>query len=333
VAGCLKYQRGNGEELTMGVLTHFLSNAKDAWAFTLDALGRFLERVSTPSEGRLEPIADGSVFALAEQDVPEPVAAIIGTYMEAARLLGQRTGELHLALASDADDRNFAPEAFTPFYQRSLFQSMRNLTVHSLYLLRRGMARIPEAVKPEAERVAGLEQEILRSLRTVHETRMTARRIRCHGDLHLGEILYTGKDFIFIDFEGDSTRPLGERRIKRSPLRDVASMIRSFDYISYAALSKQLEMGTIDEEHLPRLEAWIAFWHRWVSAAYLRAYLAVVGESDLLPRSKNEVRVLLNAHLLEKAVYEVDYEISNRPNWVKIPLRAILVLLEFWGSP
>ena len=333
VAGCLKYQRGNGEELTMGVLTHFLSNAKDAWAFTLDALGRFLERVSTPSEGRLEPIADGSVFALAEQDVPEPVAAIIGTYMEAARLLGQRTGELHLALASDADDRDFAPEAFTPFYQRSLFQSMRNLTVHSLYLLRRGMARIPEAVRPEAERVAGLEQEILRSLRAVHETRMTARRIRCHGDLHLGEILYTGKDFIFIDFEGDSTRPLGERRIKRSPLRDVASMIRSFDYISYAALFKQLEMGTIDEEHLPRLEAWVAFWHRWVSAAYLRAYLAVVGESDLLPRSKNEVRVLVNAHLLEKAVYEVDYEISNRPNWVKIPLRAILVLLESWGSP
>src|SRR5205807_8866606 len=113
--------------------------------------------------------------------------------------------------------------------------------------------------------------EILARLRAVHETRITARRIRCHGDFHLGQLLYTGKDFMIIEFEGEPARPLGERRIKRSPLRDVAGMIRSFDYITYAALFRQLELGTIQEEHLAHLEPWSGFWHRWVSAVYLRA--------------------------------------------------------------
>jgi maltose alpha-D-glucosyltransferase/alpha-amylase len=242
--------------------------------------------------------------------------------------MGQRTGQLHVALASESDDRDFAPEPFTPFYQRSLFQSMRNLTVHTLLQLRRSLNRVPEANRAEAEKVVALETAILKQFRSVHETVIAGKRISCHGNLHLGEILYTGKDFIFIDFEGESARPLGERRIKRSPLSDVAAMIRSFEYATYAALFKQLDLGTLHEERLPQLEPWTGFWYRWVSSVYLNAYCEVIGKTDLLPRSKQDMKVLFDVHLLEKAVYEIGYELKNRPTWLKIPLRAIAKLVE-----
>ena len=342
VAGSLEYHRRTGEQFTAGLLTTFVPNATAAWDFTLEAVGRFLERVgiasmegttgSTPARpGSAEMAAEGQgepVLALAQREPSASVAGLIGSYLESARLLGKRTGELHLALASDADNRDFAPEPFTPFYQRSLFQSMRNHTVNTLYELRRNLARVPESLRPEAQKLVGLEKEILKCLRSVHETPISARRIRCHGDLHLGEVLYTGKDFIFVDFEGESSRPLGERRIKRSPLRDVAAMLRSFDFVATAALLKQLEVGSLQEQKLPALEPWIHLWHRWVSASFLRAYLEVVSQAGLLPSSADELRILLNVHLLEKAIYEVGYELQHRPEWIKIPIRAILNLLQ-----
>ena len=328
VAGWLEYRRSSGDEFTVGVLTRYLREAQDAWTYTVDMLGRYFERVRTaPEEIRREPAGDGSLLTCAEQEVPETVVGLIGTYLELARLLGQRTGELHLALASEPQHRDFAPEPFTPFYQRSLFQSMRNLTVHNLQRLRRSPDRIPEALRAQASQVAGLESEILKRLRAVATTTMAAKRIRCHGDCHLGEVLYTGKDFIFIDFEGEPARSLGERRIKRSPLRDVAAMVRSFDYVALAALYKHIELGRLQKEQILELEPWTTFWSRWVGAVYLKAYLQVLGSTDLLPAAKEPLAVLLEAHLLEKTVYEVGYELANRPNWLGIPLRGILHLL------
>jgi maltose alpha-D-glucosyltransferase / alpha-amylase len=252
---------------------------------------------------------------------------LIGTYSELARLLGQRTAELHLALASDQQNPAFAPESFTPFYQRALFQSMRNLAVQNIDQLRRGLEHIPPAVRPGAQQVIGMLPEILERLRAVHETPLRAKRIRCHGDFHLGEVLFTGKDFVFIDFEGERGRPIGERRIKRSPLRDVAGMIRSFDYISAMAVLKQLELGTLQEQDLPALEPWAGLWCRWVSAIYLKAYLAGLGDTDLLPRSKEQLATLLQAHLLEKALHETGYELKHRPYLVRVPLRALSTML------
>jgi maltose alpha-D-glucosyltransferase/alpha-amylase len=331
VAGALEYQRHNGEVLTLGILTQFSAGAQDAWAYTLDLLSRYFDRVRTvPAETRMESPAEVSLLRMAEVEPSEAVVGLIGTYIELARLLGQRTGEMHLALASEATDRNFAPEPFTPFYQRALFQSMRNLAVQILQQLRRSLGQIPAESQARAERVGGLEPQVLKRLRGVCETRLKARRIRCHGDFHLGQVLFTGKDFIFIDFEGEPARSLGERRIKRSPLRDIAGMIRSFDYITHMALFQQLELGTIQEQDLPALEPWAQFWCRWVSAVYLRAYLQAVSAGELLPQDREHLAILLEAHLLEKAVYEVGYEINNRPHWVNIPLRGILGLL---GQP
>jgi maltose alpha-D-glucosyltransferase/alpha-amylase len=325
VAGALEYRMKNGEELTFGVLTEFQANTRDFWGYTLDLLSRYFDRVRTaPPKARPEPFSEASLLELSERELPEPVVGLLGTYVELARLLGQRTAELHLTLGGDAEDHDFAPEPFTPFYQRGLFQSMRNLIVRSFDQLRRGMDRVPEAVRPQGNQVIALQSDLLKRLRAIYEIPLQAKRIRCHGDLHLGEVLFTGKDFMFIDFEGEPGRPLGERRIKCSPLRDVAGMLRSFDYMTAMALFKQVELGALQEQDLPALEPWAGFWYRWVSALYLKAYLKAIGETDLLPRSKDQLTILLEAYLLEKNLYELVYELTNRPHLLKIPLRALL---------
>jgi maltose alpha-D-glucosyltransferase/alpha-amylase len=329
LAGALEYRRCNGDTIALGILTRFLPNVKDGWEHTLDTLSRFLERVRTaPLESKPAAVPSVSLLDLAQSEPSEPTVAMVGTYLESARLLGQRAGELHLALASEPEDRDFAPEPFTPFYQRALYQSMRNLAVQNLQFLRSNLSALPEGVQQEAKRVASLEPEILRRLRAVHETPMACKRIRCHGDFHLGQVLYTGKDFIFIDFEGEPAHSLGERRIKRTPLRDIAGMIRSFDYALHAALLKQIESGTLREDQLVGLEPWNVLWLNSVIAVFLKAYLEVVGPADLLPKSREGLAVLLESHVLAKAISELSYELHRKPNSLANPLRRILAIIE-----
>ena len=334
VVGSLEYRRHNGEHFELGIITQFQPNAQDGWAYTLDLLSRYFDRVRTAQTGkRLEPQASESLLGLASSEVPDNIVALIGTYLELARLLGQRTGEMHLALAADSGDQDFAPEPFTPFYQRALYQSMRNLLAENLELLRLSLAKLPEDIRADAQKVASLEEVLLKRLRALLEVRLQAQRIRCHGDFHLGQVLYTGKDFLFLDFQTEHKGSLGERRIRRSALRDVAGMIRSFDYVTHVALWKQLELGTTRQEQLANLEPWANFWCRWVSAVFLKAYLQTVGPSTLVPPDRGQLQMLLEVHLLGKALAELGFEIRNRPDWVKIPLHSLVRLLETGNMP
>jgi len=265
---------------------------------------------------------------MADAGISDEVSGFIGSYVELARLLGQRTGELHLALTSDKENRDFAPEPFNPFYQRSLFQSIRNLTVNNLQLLRSRAKTLTTQDAVKAERVVALQEQLLNRFKPLYQKPISAMRIRCHGDYHLGQVLYTGKDFMIIDFEGEPARPLGERRIKRTPLRDVAGMLRSFDYATHAALFQQLERGNIQAAQLPELEPWTRYWYQWVSAIFLKAYFGIISQSDLVPKDISTLALLLEASLLEKAIYEVGYELNNRPDWVRIPLDGILQLVS-----
>lgn len=176
--------------------------------------------------------------------------------------------------------------------------------------------------------MAEREADILRRFRSVCESKITAMRGRIHGDYHLGQVLYTGKDFVIIDFEGEPARSLTERRIKRSFLRDVAGMLRSFHYAAYTALFNQMAAGMFRRDELPALEPWARLWHQWVSSAFLRAYLEVANQGAFLPRKREELEVLLNTYLLEKAIYELGYELNNRPEWVHLPLTGISQLLD-----
>jgi maltose alpha-D-glucosyltransferase / alpha-amylase len=328
LAGSLELNFKRNETLSLGLITGFVTNSRDAWEYALDALNRFFERVqSLQVETPIEPVRAASLLAAVKDEIPDLACDLLGTFVESSRLLGERTGQLHLALASDGDEKDFAPEPFTPFYQRSLYQSMRNLSVQTLQLLKRRLKTLPEETIDDAERVLGLSDELLKRFRTITDGNIRSMRIRCHGDYHLGQVLYTGKDFVILDFEGEPARSLSERRIKRPPLRDVGGMVRSFHYAAYSGLFQYVDLGNARSDRIDRLEPWAEFWYQWLSAAFLKSYLSTVGGSELVPDNQNELGTLLYASLLEKALYELRYELNNRPTWVKIPLQGILQLL------
>jgi trehalose synthase-fused probable maltokinase len=196
-------------------------------------------------------------------------------------------------------------------------------------LLRQRLADLPEAVRGEAQKVLAREAEVVEAGQSVSRRPINALRIRTHGDYHLGQVLYTGDDFVITDFEGEPARPLRERQHKHSPLKDVAGMLRSFHYAAYAGLFRQVDKAASSpSEALIAFEPWAQVWYRWVSAGFLHAYFAHAGPASVLPPTRDERQVLLDAYLLEKAVYELGYELNNRPDWVRIPLQGIHQLLE-----
>jgi maltose alpha-D-glucosyltransferase/alpha-amylase len=329
VAGSIEYRKGTEAPMTLAILQALVPNQGDAWEFTLDVLGNFFEQImarqaAVPKEVQ----TPGPLLDLLDQEPPAEVFEVIGPYLESARLLGQRTAELHLALASAPGREEFAPEPFSKLYQRALYQSTRSLTAQVFSLLEQRLSDLPEAIRPEARLVLEAKSEILERFRSITEWKIPAMRIRCHGDYHLGQVLYTGKDFVIIDFEGEPARPISERRIKRSPLRDVAGMLRSFHYAAYVALLRLEQGGLIRSEELALVETWARFWHLWVSAFFLNAYLDAALEGGFLPATRAELKVLLDVYLLEKAIYEVGYELNNRPEWAKVPLQGILRVLQ-----
>jgi maltose alpha-D-glucosyltransferase / alpha-amylase len=327
LAGALEFRR-NGDAYQLGMVTEVIPEAVTGWKATVDALGRFFDRVRALPPEKALPQPSGTLLALSTADMPADVAMILGIHGEQARLLGQRTGEMHAALASDADNKDFAPEPFTPFYQRSLYQSMRNQAVEVLDVIKQNLAAFPDTTRPLALQVVALQTTILGRLRAVADTPMDAQRIRAHGDYHLTQVLYTGKDFVIIDFEGDWSRPMSERRIKRTPLRDAATMIRSFDYAAHLALAKEQERGHFTTEQLVGMDPWVRFWSRWTGAAFLRGYLAAVGPSGVLPKTASHLELLLDALLLNRTLAELGDEFTNRPGSVHIPLKGVLELME-----
>ncbi len=325
--GALELQRNDGERTCLGILSGFIPDAKRGWEFTQDALKRYFDRVRTMSNDAREDESITSLVELAEKGVPNSTIEIIGTYFEWARLMGQRVGELHLALTSDLDDKEFAPEPFTPFYQRSLYQSLRNHLAFHFRILKRELKKLPETVRPLAEKVLELQDTILARYRAVHQTPMSAMRIRAHGNLHLGHVLHTGKDFFIIDFEGEPGWTLSQRRIKRSPLRDLAGMIRSFHYVADVTLRHHAETGNLHPDQARALQPWARFWERQVSASFLGAYLAVTKGSGLLPKTNAGLPALLEAFLLDQAVIEMSRELQNRSDVIRVPLEGILQII------
>jgi maltose alpha-D-glucosyltransferase/alpha-amylase len=326
LAGTLEYEtEGAVEPTTLAILQSYVENTGDAWSYTVDAIGRFFDAVlgdpaSTERLSGATPME--SLLVLAAKPAPDLVQQTIGHYLGDAGILGRRTAQMHLALASRDDIPAFAPEPITPHYQRSIYQHIRSEVTRTMQMLRHRVKG-----DRDADELLAREEEIQQRIRRILEGRISGLRIRTHGDFHLGQVLHTGNDFVIIDFEGEPSRPLSERRIKRSALRDVAGMLRSFHYAPYAALFGQSQHSVIRAEDMPAVESGARFWYRWVSAAFLRAYLQESGNARHLPQTSEELRLLLGAHLLEKAFYEIIYEMNNRPDWIRIPIRGVLELL------
>ncbi|MFW5994508.1 MAG: maltose alpha-D-glucosyltransferase [Spirochaetia bacterium] len=325
--GHLTY-RGHNIESAAGLLVDHIPNEGDAWHFTQGAVGRYYEQAlgERHDPGKLAPPPGNDPLELNSTALDDTFVGMVDSFfLEMIRVLGRRTGELHLALANETQGSAFAPEAFSLHYQRGVYQSARSL-------LKRGMQQARKAArKNDQENAAGLlevielESAIVETLAKVREHKIEAKKIRIHGDYHLGQVLYTGRDFVIIDMEGEPARPLGERRLKFSPFRDVAGMIRSFHYAAWAGVYSMTGLSENDRE---LLEHWIDPWYRAVSGVFLESYLHTVEESGLIPTQKSDQQRLLNLFLLEKAVYELGYELDNRPDWIDIPIAGISYIVN-----
>jgi maltose alpha-D-glucosyltransferase/alpha-amylase len=307
----------DGTESTLATVQTRVNHQGDAWKVTLDEVERYFERVLASPTG------------LREDAEMEP---LIGGYRDLASQLGVRTAELHLALAKDGGNPAFEPEPFSPFARRSLYQSLRNLVARVFGLLSESASALPEPAKGQAEEVLARREAVMAKFgELLGSRRIEGWRIRIHGDYHLGQVLYVNNDFVIIDFEGEPARSLGERKLKRSPLVDIAGMLRSFDYAVETVLAGKVEGSRLRREDFAQLRPWGLRWIDSVSRAFLGSYLATAATGKLVPEARDEVDVLLDIHLLEKAIYEISYELNNRPDWVTIPLRGVVRVLDQAG--
>jgi maltose alpha-D-glucosyltransferase/alpha-amylase len=323
VAGTLEYKTGNNQPVSLGILQDYIPNKGDAWQYTLGALERYFKAVT---ERPTPPVPAGHFLSLPKK-LPQLVKDTLGNYIDTARLLGQRTAEMHIALASAKNDPDFKAQPFTMMYQASLYQSLRGPAMRTIQLLQKKLTELPKEAQKDARSLVDKEKIIIDRFDVIRRRKITAWRIRCHGDYHLGQVLDTGNDFFITDFEGEPARPLSDRRLKRSPLKDVAGMVRSFDYAVSEALTKQTKLSQKPARTL-LLKRWARFWYTWTSAVFLNSYLDIMKKSGLLPEGPEKLKILLDAFILEKALYEVSYELNNRPDWIKIPVRGILNILE-----
>jgi maltose alpha-D-glucosyltransferase / alpha-amylase len=329
VAGWLEYIERDGEETTAGILQQFVSNDGDAWRFTLDSFAEFWLRAS----GRLAELSSlnpPSLFPLkmAAQPAPHIAREMCGSYLDAAELLAQRTAQLHLALSSEPSAAAFAPEPYTPEFQAAMLESLREKAQRSFELLREHTGEMTEDTKDVAERVLAAEDQVLGAFESALSAPIAAMRTRIHGDYHLGQVLYTGSDFVIIDFEGEPARPISERSVKLSPLQDVAGMLRSYHYAAFASVFTATGAAEAHSERTRQRLKVAQIWYSWVAAEFAKAYLKETGDASFIPPDKKQLANLLRLHLLEKAVYELSYELNNRPDWVRIPLAGIVSLLN-----
>jgi maltose alpha-D-glucosyltransferase / alpha-amylase len=259
------------------------------------------------------------------EDIPDSLKLLIeAPVAEQAYLLGVRTGEMHLLL-SQGMSPEFKPEPYSLHYQRSLYAGLQTLVRSTFESQIKNMHKLSNEMQKDATTVLGLKNEILSIFKRIYSHKIDVVKIRIHGDYHLGQVLNTGKDFVITDFEGEPARSFSERRLKRSPLRDAAGMIRSFHYAAYGSLFLD---NQIRKEDYPRLMPFVEQWYHYMSQFFMSAYLDTVKGSPFIPKDKSDLDILMTTFILEKAVYELNYELNNRPDWVIIPLKGIKDVIE-----
>jgi maltose alpha-D-glucosyltransferase/alpha-amylase len=330
--GSLDFRTSSDDTVTntcIGTLSSFVPNSNSGWSYTLDQLGLFFEHaLAIPQEdARVRDLAAPELWTQSET-VPQVIAELLGNYLDNARLLARRTAELHTALSSRPDIPDFAPEPFTTFYRQSVYHGMLGQLNRAFEMLRSQYRSLPESAQTDSTDVLNREGEIRSQLLALRDKRMSGARIRTHGDYHLNNILFAGNNWVITNFEGDPTRPLSERRIKRSALRDVASILRSFHYVSHAALFGDVPGIVPSREAHPQLEKWAHTWYRWVSAIFFKEYMQASVGAAYLPQQADEFRILLAAYMIERALFEIEYELERRPAWIRIPIHGILEQLD-----
>lgn len=331
-AGGIEYRLGNGKVYDIGVLQTYVSCHGDAWRNTLTSLAQFTEHLLSHKDDLPKlPICLPSLLEVVDSGIPDEFRDLVrGLHLEMALLLGKRTAEMHMALASSSADSPWCMEEFSTLYQRSIFQSMRGLVKKNFQTLAANLQRLPDEVQRRATQILSAEKDVIACLHKITGKRLSAMKCRIHGDFHLGQALFTGKDFVFIDFEGEPVHTLSERRLKRSPLRDVAGILHSFHY---AAMTTLVYHGANHPDDIPLLEPWLEAWYVYVSGSYLKAYLHAMKGSPLVPADRQELTIMLRCFLIQKMVHELGTELNCRPESVDLTLRGIEMLMRECHCP
>ncbi len=308
-------------EAQVAILQEYVSNEGDGWNYTLDHLGRYFETTAA-QDLVVHPASNRNWWSSPSAPDDSRILEAMGEYSSQAALLGRKTAEMHMLLVADANHPDFRPEPFSALDQRAMYQSMRQNADKALMDLERALPLLQhgDTIVQIAQGILAQRGQIEKIFEQAVRKTVQGSKIRCHGDYHLGQLLFTGRDFLVIDFEGEPLVPISRRRIKRSPLKDVAGMIRSFHYAAFTQAFHHRNFGIQGE----KLERWAKIWVEVVIGRFLEAYQMNM-DPKLIPEKDSR---WLSAFLMEKALYELQYELHHRPDWVHVPLQGIMNLLD-----
>ncbi len=309
VAGALEFLRADGQKQTLAILQAFVDNQGSAWNFAIDYLERFLS----------EQLAD----------IPVTAESRHGYFLTLMELLGQRTGELHRAFSRRTGDAAFDPEPITSEDLAAWSRQLHEESVATLDELEKRHESLSSDLRTATDRLLSLRKELLEKISLPALAGVVADKMRYHGDYHLGQVLRVDNDFVITDFEGEPGRTLEERRAKYSPLRDVAGMIRSFGYVSAVAADHSTRERPADRQRVGPL---VQAWEQETSAAFLEGYRGAIEGCGVLPADQDAAERLIRFFVIEKALYELRYEMNNRPDWLSIPLFSLIRTIEKTGD-
>ena len=314
--GVIERTGADGEPTALAAAFGFVRNQGDGWVYTIDYLHRTLDELRLHAAAGPEP-------GTAPAEDPH------GFYLAQIRILGQRTAELHRALATPTDDPAFAAEPVTRADLKTWQRAVRRQAEAAFKALKHVLPQLDEGDRSRVQALLAHRDDCYARIDALTEPPVRALKTRVHGDYHLGQVLVAQNDFYILDFEGEPARPLAERRAKSSPLKDVAGMLRSFDYAAWVAVTSLSEVHPGAGEIVRTLaEAW----RQASAAAFLDGYRETIAGCPSYPEDAAEAERLLNLFLLEKALYEICYDAANRPLWVRIPLKGVTSLLELEAS-
>jgi maltose alpha-D-glucosyltransferase/alpha-amylase len=305
-----------------------IENHGDGYGYFQERIHNYIERLLAGErnvglwEQRMGTLTDPISF----DALPEELQRLLGARAsEEARLIGIRTGELHLALASGVDVKEYRPEPFTLHYQRSLFSTLQSLVRETYQNLSRNMSRLPADLQSSTERITAYRPKLLAIFKRIYARKLDALKIRIHGNLHLQEVLLTGKDLAISDYSGDPNLSYSERRLKRSPLIDLATMVVSFHKVAFEGFMNDPQLQESDRINLQPLAA---VWAHYISGIFVRAYLTTVKGSRLLPSDPKDLQMMWQTYLLQRAIQAFNGALRNDPARLMAPLTLIRNILR-----
>jgi maltose alpha-D-glucosyltransferase/alpha-amylase len=318
-------------------MEEMIENHGDGYGFFMERLTSFIERLlAGEKDGAPAFETLGTLFApVAFERLPEQLQTLLGANAaEQARLIGIRTAELHLALASGAgspgtSSKDFKPEPFSLHYQRSLFASMQSLVRETFEGLARNKQALPATLKERLDRILAYRPELLTTLKKIYASKMDTLKIRIHGNYHLGQILLTGRDLVISDYSGDPSLSFSERRLKRSPAVDLASMVASFYDIAFEAF---LNSQQLHEDDVKRLLPMAALWAHYLSGCFIGAYREGTRGTGLLPGGDADFETLLQYYLVQKAMTVFNGYLKKDPKRLVIPQTMLREVLRPQGQ-